>query len=323
MERSISAEELDKYLKTITNKLLENNPALKNQDGLIDKVVDETTRILRFKEQKSKSAITKTKILDPEFIRQLSQTIVTTAVLHGSEEQQQFMAALEEALSHLKAKNAYHNELHSVLQEQEALLNDLQELLKDLTELTNLDPVLLDKIQEKLHKKLQKRMHKKLLKKLEKLLSLKLNPNNKESLRDALRKLMNEIKANIDLLKKNPTLDKTLRPIREDVYINLFGLLNSYIAGSIAVPLTQYIGNGLGFNDWNPFHGYANIDKINEISFLFQDPLGMEAQTLQNFFAMDDEEVNTLTDLLRAEGLAPEHAAQFATPFDLKKSPPR
>lgn len=319
MTQSVSPDDLKKYLDTLANKLLSGNPSLAGQPGLIDKVVKDTTDIIRFKEQKSKHVVTKQQILDPEFIQKVSQTIIAQAVLNGSEEQKKFIAELIQAIDELRTTKSYQNELRSMLQEQEALLNDLNELMTELNEILKLDPLMLDKMQQKLRKKLQKRIHKKLLKRLEKLLAMRLNPNNKEALRDALRKLINEIKANIENLKKKNPLDKTVRPLQEDIYINLFGLLNSYITGSIAVPLTQYMGNGLGFNDWNPFHGYANIDKINELNFMFGDSLGLEAGTLRNLFAIEDDVVNELNDLLRTEGLALDKTAP--TPFDTKNNP--
>ena len=319
MAQSVTSAELQTYLNTITNKLLANNPAHKDQPDLIKKIIDDTTQIIRFKEQKSKIAVTKEKLLDPEFIQQLSQTIIAQTVMNGSEEQRQFMADLMEAMEQLKSSKAYQHELRSMLDEQEALLNDLNELMEELSGLTQIDPLMLDKVQQKLRKKLQKRLHLKILKRLEKLLAMRFNPSNKESLRDAIRKLINEIKANIEALKKNKSLDNTVRPLKEDLYINLFGLLNSYIAGSIPVPLLQYMGNGLGFNDWNPFHGYANIDKVNELNFMFGDSLGLEASTLRHFFTIEDDVVNELSDLLQAEGLTLERNSP--SPLATKNTP--
>lgn len=319
MPQSVTPAELQKYLDVITNKLLANNPAHKDQPDLIKKIIDDTTQVIRFKEQKSKSVVTKEKLLDPEFIQQLSQTIIAQAVMNGSEEQKQFITELMEAIQQLKTSKAYQSELRSMLQEQEELLNDLNQLMEELSELANLDPLMLDKVQQKLRKKLQKRLHAKILKRLEKLIAMRFNPSNKESLRDAIRKLINEIKANIEALKKNKSLDNTVRPLKEDLYINLFGLLNSYIAGSIQVPLLQYIGNGLGFNDWSPFHGSANIDKVNELNFMFGDSLGLESATLRKFFSIEDDVVNELCDLLQSEGLTLEKTAP--SPFDTKNTP--
>lgn len=319
MTRSITAGELQTYLTTITNHLLDELPLLKDQRGLAATIVDDTTRLLRYKEEKSNSPLTKDDLMHPDFIKHLSQAIITQATLIGSAEETQFLEELIAAINQLKASAAYHAELKSVLQEQEALLNDLNEIMNDLMEMMELDPTAANKIHDKLRKKMQKKLNQKMSKKLEKLLSLLLNPKNKASLRDALRKLMNELRANIEKLKKNKSHDKTVRPLNEDIYINLFGLLNSYIAGSIAVPLTQYIGNGLGFNDWNPYHGYANIDKINEINFMFGDSLGVEGDTLRNFLAIEDDVVNALTDLLRAEGLTSEPSAP--QPFAIDKGP--
>jgi hypothetical protein len=321
MPQSVSAEDLERYLRILTKKVLDSNPDLHQQPGLLDHIVNETTSVLRFKEKTSKSVLTKEKITDPEFIRHITQVIVTEAVMNGSEDQKKFLQELMQAINEIKANGSYQNEVRSMIQEQESLLKDLQDLMNELDELMTINPELLDKIQSKLHKKLQNRLHKKLLKKLEKLLAMKINPKNMAAMRDALRKLMNEIIFHLEALKKNKNADKTLRPIKEDLYINLFGLLNSYIAGAIAVPLTQYLGNGLGFNDWNPFHGYANIDKINEINFMFQDPMGMEAKTLQNFVAMDDEEVNMMISLLHEAGFEIELPLKKENPFDVSKGP--
>ncbi|HTM63110.1 MAG TPA: hypothetical protein VL360_01260 [Gammaproteobacteria bacterium] len=319
MTQSVTPVDLKKYLSKLANKLLADNPELKDQPGLIDKVIQDTTQLIRFKEQHSKTAITPKQLMDPDFINQLSVTIISQAVMQGSEEQKKLIEELTNVLNDLKTSKTYQSELRAAIQEQEALLNEINDILNELTEIMSMNPEALDKIQQKLKKKLQKHLHKKLLKRLEAIIALRLNPNNKEALRDLLRKLINEIKANIESLKKNKHADKTLRPIKDDIYVNLFGLLNSYITGSIAVPLMTYIGNGLGFNDWNPYHGYANIDKINEINFMFGDSLGMEADTLKHFFELEDTEVNELVDLLRAEGIEPTKPAP--NPFDMKNQP--
>lgn len=319
MGKPVTPEELQKYLQTIANKVLAGNPSLRDQPGLMDKIITDAAQCIRFKEQKSKSVLTIKDLNNPEFIKHIGTAIITQAVLNGSDEQRKFIAELMEAIQQLRSGSVYRNELRASLQEQEGLLNDINDIMNELTEIMAMSPEVLDKLQQKLRKNLQKRLNKQLLKKLEKILSLLMNPKNKESLRDALRRMINEIRANIAHLKKNKSLDKTVRPVPEDIYINLFGLLNSYIAGAIAVPLTQYIGNGLGFNDWNPYHGYANIDKINELNFTFGDSLGMEADTLRNYFALEEDTVSELSDLLRAEGLTQENTAP--TPFDLKNIP--
>jgi hypothetical protein len=93
---------------------------------------------------------------------------------------------------------------------------------------------------------------------------------------------------------KSPSPEKQ-NATESDIYSNLFGLLNSQIAGSIAVPVFQYIGNGLGFNDWNPNNGLAPIDDVNNINDnKAGDPLGLTAMKIENFLQCGDDPVITL-----------------------------
>lgn len=306
MAASISSTQLHQYLESITGKLLASLPDLPDNDDFKTAIINQTTDVLRRREDNTGVPITMDTLTDPAFIKCLSAMIVTQATLSGSEENLEIMHVIENMVNELKQAGAYQRELHSLLQDQESILHDLEELLGELDNMGDISPEMINNIKNNLLKKLRQRMNKKMFKKLEKFLNEYFKHRMSGSLRDNLRKMINEIRTNLDRLKKGNKADNKISPVPEDIYINLFGLLNSYITGSISIPLISFIGNGLGFNDWNPNHGYANIDKINEISFIFGDSLGIEAKTLENYFSIEDDFVSQLSDLLRVEGISPE-----------------
>src|SRR5690606_38958580 len=73
-----------------------------------------------------------------------------------------------------------------------------------------------------------------------------------------------------------------------DSFTQLFGLVSSAVAGTMAVPITYMAGNGLGITDFNPNHGYAQIDLGNKIDSTQGDPLGNEARAKENYMANAD-----------------------------------
>ena len=50
---------------------------------------------------------------------------------------------------------------------------------------------------------------------------------------------------------------------KRDPYQNLLGLLDSSVTGSIPIIVYQFLGNGLGIPDVNPYNGSAPIDRLN------------------------------------------------------------
>ena len=50
---------------------------------------------------------------------------------------------------------------------------------------------------------------------------------------------------------------------KRDTYQNLLGLLDSSVTGSIPIIVYQFLGNGLGIPDVNPYNGSAPIDRLN------------------------------------------------------------
>lgn len=306
MAEFISSTQLHQYLESITEKLLASLPDISNTDDFKTAIIAQTTDVLRRREKSTSVPITIDTLMDPAFIKSLSAMIIAQATLSGTKDNLEILQELDNMINEIKRDGTYQQELRSLLQDQESVLHDLEELLSELDNMGDVSPEMINNIKNNLLKKLRQKMNKKMLKKFEKFLNEYFKHRMNGSLRDHLRKMINEIRANLDRLKKGNKADTKISPVPEDIYINLFGLLNSYITGSISIPLVSFIGNGLGFNDWNPNHGYANIDKINEISFIFGDSLGIEAKTLENYFSIEDDFVNQLSDLLRVEGIYPE-----------------
>jgi len=91
----------------------------------------------------------------------------------------------------------------------------------------------------------------------------------------------------------------------KELYSNLFGLLTSAMTGTLAIPVTQYLGNALGINDWNPYNGTAPIDTINSLQDTqFGDSMSLNAATAVNYLQLG-EIVEMIADQLRQSGLAP------------------
>lgn len=114
-------------------------------------------------------------------------------------------------------------------------------------------------------------------------------PQELKALQDALKnstdKLFKDMEKNFNI-RPEPQASKKLS---DDLYTNLFGLLNSAVEGTMAVPVTCYVGNGLGFNDWNPYNGDAPIDMQNSVKdTAFGDALGLNAITLEHYKAIPD-----------------------------------
>ena len=129
----------------------------------------------------------------------------------------------------------YVQQLKSMASEQNELLAALFELLNELQELENIDPSVKEKIRDKLRKKLKKRLSRKAFRKLEALLNMYFIPQSTDTIKQAIQKIITAVKNNLDKLNKNP--DKSKQPTA-DLYINLFGVLSSYITGSHAVPMS-------------------------------------------------------------------------------------
>jgi len=110
-----------------------------------------------------------------------------------------------------------------------------------------------------------------------------------------------------DLKKFNIKLKpEDSKAMTTDAYSNLFGLVNSAIAGGHAIPIPQFVGNGLGFNDWNPNDGSAPIDYGNSLQDnQFGDSLGLNAITAERYLSIPDPIIDGFQDKLRQEGLAP------------------
>lgn len=301
MPEPVSSEGLQHYLETLANRLVQENPALKKPPLTVDKLVQDTTDLLRFKEKEYGNKVSMEQLSNPEFINQLVVTMTTMATIGSSKELSNMMETLEKALKEFKKSTSYEKELKNIAKEDMEILDALFDLLEELDQITNLDPSKVSQIKDKMRKKMQKRMSMKAFKKLEALLNMYFLPQNKDSIRDAMKKLMAAIKGNLDKLNKKP--GESLE-IKQDMYLNLFGVLSSYITGSHPVPMQMYIGNGLGFTDWNPYHGNANIDSVNEINMEFGDSLGIEARTIRNYLRMEDSNMSSFVDLLRSEGLS-------------------
>lgn len=299
MSDTVSTPELQHYLETLANRLVRDNPALKKPPGDIDKLVQDTSDLLRYKEKEMGQTLNSERLLDPEFVEQLAVTMVSIGTINSNKELQEILRLLEKAVKEVGKSGAYGKELKNVMNEEVEILDALFEMLEELDELFELDPDKREKIREKMKQKLKKRLGKKAFEKLEAMLNLFFMPMNKGTVKAAIQKLIAAIKANLDKYGNSPTQGMGAP---KDMYVNLFGVLSSAITGSHPIPMQSYMGNGLGFVDWNPFHGSANIDSVNDINMRFGDSLGLEKNIIRRYFRFEDATVNEFVALLRQEG---------------------
>lgn len=100
---------------------------------------------------------------------------------------------------------------------------------------------------------------------------MNLAPNQKKELKDDLKNslqqfLKNDLKLTPEPGKKNA--DELAEQMtnglgnQADPYVNLLGLLNSRVSGSIPAVVQCFLGNGLNIDDVNPDHGMAQIDQF-------------------------------------------------------------
>ncbi|MBV9575230.1 MAG: hypothetical protein JO149_01260 [Gammaproteobacteria bacterium] len=162
-------------------------------------------------------------LLDKNFIKQLSMAFVTTLTLHK--------------LSLDSSKNFFDRVKN--------IFNGKEDLLKKLMD-PKLDP-----------------------KELEKLLTAE----DKRKLQEEIKKCCAEMLHDLNRLgltkPKPPEPGKPKLKADEEMsknfeaYSNLFSILSSAVTGSHPIVVFCMIGNGLGFTDWNPNHGSAQIDTQN------------------------------------------------------------
>lgn len=140
---------------------------------------------------------------------------------------------------------------------------------------------------------------------LEKLLS----PEEKKQLQQEIQKccaeILNDLKK-LGLIKPKPPEPGASKPKLDeemakgfDNYTNLFGLVSSAITGGHPAVVQCFMGNGLGFPDWNPNAGRAQIDLQNRVDDqTFGDSLGLNASTMGRYLQFAGD---SLIDTFKAD----------------------
>lgn len=117
----------------------------------------------------------------------------------------------------------------------------------------------------------------------------KLTNKDKRDIHELVKNMYQEIAKDLEkvgLFQPRPGFNHAEHAASKfDNMTQLFGLASSAIAGTIAVPITYMAGNGLGITDFNPHHGFAQIDLANKIDSAQGDPQGNEARAKQNYMA--------------------------------------
>ncbi len=117
----------------------------------------------------------------------------------------------------------------------------------------------------------------------------KITNKDKRDIHELLKNIYQEIAKDLEkvgLFQPRPGFDHAENAASKfDTMTQLFGLASSAMAGTLAIPITYMAGNGLGITDFNPNHGYAQIDLANKVDSTQGDPLGNEARAKQNYTA--------------------------------------
>ncbi len=155
-------------------------------------------------------------------------------------------------------------------------MQDLGNLLKN-----KLSPA--DQLKLKFKDELSPAERKDLVLKLEKIMK-NLTPEEKkqfelkgEQLAASLDKNLRNSK--LGAPKPSPKGKKSM--LEDDVMMNLLGMINHHVTGSIPVVVQYCMGNGRGFPDVNPFHGLSQLDQISKKSS--EDNYGMGAAASANY----------------------------------------
>ena len=99
------------------------------------------------------------------------------------------------------------------------------------------------------------------------------------------------------------------------MYVQLFGLLNIELAGSLSVPVYYWAGNGLGFNDWNANQDLTQIGSQNNPYSSSGDPLGAKQLIKDNLLSTSTEIIDEVIHTFEQAGLTskPPTASPFNT----------
>ena len=221
----VSEEQLHKFLEVMITKLLENKPSLANNPKMLDDLVQQTAQLLQYKFQDKQEDLTLANMRKPDFMKQLSLTILVIGEL---QENKDLSKQLDESITKL-------------------LKNDkFMEAFKKLLDPTN-----------------NKKDTKELTKELEKLLKDTLGSEKTTTLKEALKKFSDMFKS-LKNDEKKFSKSNSPQP-EPDPLIHLLGVLDSSQTGTIEVPVPVQLGNLIAAPDQHAGDGDAFIDRQNSI----------------------------------------------------------
>ena len=126
-------------------------------------------------------------------------------------------------------------------------------------------------------------------------LAKEFTPEELKKLQEKLKLAMQDLFADLKKRFKLEPKPQAVEQSSEYAYQNIFGLISG-VTGGLAIPVSVFLGNGLGFNDWNPNDGSAPIDNLKPKSENPNgDPIGIKAHVLENLIGM---EANTATRMV-------------------------
>ncbi len=121
-------------------------------------------------------------------------------------------------------------------------------------------------------------------------------PEELKQLKDKLKLAMQDLFADLKTRFKLEPKPGAVEQSTEYAYQNIFGLICG-TTGGLAIPVSVFLGNGLGFNDWNPNNGMAPIDNLKPTNTNSGgDPLGMKAHILENLIGMETNSATRMVD---------------------------
>jgi hypothetical protein len=263
VEQAHLIKALEEFIKQIL-------PTNANVD--IPQLARDTANLLQKQMANVGEKLTVDKLADSKLINQVKDNVEVLSGLKNNPVLIKQLNITEEKLADPKYFNKLLNQV--------SVATKLTEKIKNTPELKKR----LDKVFEALPLGNEKFMHE-----LKLLLNKKNNPNLKTDFKNLLIKHLGPLKTgevytNTEifmqaLLKETPEM-KGKKTQVDDPYINLLGVLNSYITGSLPVPTPQDMGNGLAIPDMNPYNGSANIDKAHNMDFSWGDSIGLEQKSV-------------------------------------------
>lgn len=293
-------------VETFLNTLIKEHPSLKNNIASNKDALLNTMRELLIMQKPE---------LDQKDLRKGFLEELTTA----------FVGVItQNNLSHDPNKN-FTDRVKDIFANKPELVKEMKELMEEMK-----DPKLNPNSPE--YDANKRKDFDKKLEKLSQKFEQSLTGKDKENLHSAIKNFCAEMlndQKKVGLFKPKDPQPGQKKPEEEmtknftDKYTNLFGLVCAAITGSHPAVVQCFLGNGLGFNDWNPNSGSSQIDLENKTDDTqYGDPLARNASAMANYLKFTGGNfVNTYQQDLQENNVIQNTQSKSPTPFSTTPNP--